>query len=81
MAKQVERSTDGLRAALFEELDNLRSGKTTAQKSSALARLAATIVSTSKLDIEYQRFAKGVDETELPASPTIPALRLSKKAA
>ena len=80
MAKQIERSTDGLRVALFEELDALRAGKTTAQKSSALARLAATIVSTTKLDIEYQRFAKGIDE-ELPATATIPALRLNKKAA
>jgi hypothetical protein len=81
MAKPIERSTDGLRAALFEELDALRSGKTTAQKSSALARLAATIVSTSKLDIDYQRFAKGLSDDKLPASPTVPPLSLGKKTA
>ena len=53
--KATDRSTNGLRHALFEELDALRGGKTTAQKASAMARLAAGILSASKLDIEYQR--------------------------
>lgn len=80
MAK-TERTTDGLRLALFEELDNLRSGKTTPQKASALARLASTIVLASKLDIEYQRFvASRDDDSSSAGSPRVPSLKLVKAA-
>lgn len=85
MAK-IERSTDGLRIALFEELDKLRSGTTTPQKASALARLAAGVVAATKLDLEYQRFAKSTveDDDAKHGSGTIahvPPLSLLKKAA
>ena len=81
MAK-IDRSTDGLRVALFEELDRLRNGQTTPQKASALARLAAGIVSATKLDLDYQRFAKATtddDQTEIGVAH-VPPLKLLKKA-
>lgn len=79
MAK-TERTTDGLRLALFEELDNLRIGKTTPQKASAMARLASTIVMASKLDIEYQRFVAACDDGPSTGSPRVPSLKLVKAA-
>lgn len=80
MAK-IDRTTDGLRSALFDELDMLRAGKTTPQNASALARLAATIVSASKLDIEYQRFvsARG-GSSEQSGNPRVPSLKLVRAA-
>ncbi len=79
MAK-TERTTDGLRLALFEELDNLRAGKTTPQKASAMARLASTIVMASKLDIEYQRFVSAGESQLTAGSPRVPSLKLVKAA-
>lgn len=77
--KNTEQNTTGLREALFEELDNLRGGKTTPQKASAMARIASTIVAATKLDLDYQRFVsstagagKGIQ------SPSVPSMRLGK---
>lgn len=77
----IERTTDGLRNALFEELDNLRAGKTTAQRASAVARLAAGIVSSTKLDLDYQRFAKSVETESGKKSASVPSLKLVSRAA
>lgn len=80
MAK-IDRSTDGLRAVLFEELEALRNGRTTPQKASAVARLAAGIVSSTKLDLEYQRFVKAVEGEDAPKIASVPPLKLIQKAA
>ncbi len=80
MAK-IERTTDGLRSALFEELDSLRSGKTTAQRASAIARLASGIVSATKIDLDYQRFAKSIETDGDKKSTSVPSLKLVSRAA
>lgn len=80
MAK-IDRSTDGLRSVLFEELESLRAGRTTPQKASAVARLAAGIVSSTKLDLEYQRFAKAVEGDDAPKIACVPSLKLIHRAA
>ena len=48
----VGRTSAGLRDALFEELDLLRAGKTTAQKANATAKLAGAITSTVQMEMD-----------------------------
>lgn len=49
------RSTRGLRDALFDEMDNLREGKTTPHIAAAMSKLAVQIINSVRLEIEYQR--------------------------
>ena len=51
----VERTSAGLRDALFDEWDLLRRGLSTPQKASAIARLAQAAVNSVKIEIEYQK--------------------------
>lgn len=47
------RTAAGLRDALFEELDNLRSGRSTPRQSTAVARVAAEIIKSVHMEIEF----------------------------
>lgn len=51
----VPRTTAGLRDALFDELEALRTGKSNPTKSNATAKLCSTVVETVRLDLEAQR--------------------------
>lgn len=51
------RTAHGLRDVLFDALDDLRSGKIDANKAGATARVAAQIVDSVKLQIEWTRAA------------------------
>lgn len=57
---KVERTSLGLRNALFDELDRLKAGETTAQKASATAKLAGQIINSVKIEIDYHRTVEGV---------------------
>lgn len=73
--KPIIRSSAGLRDALFDELDNLRSGKTNATAANATAKLAATIVATVEMEMEVHRVM-----SKLPAlenAPALPSLKLA----
>lgn len=54
----MERTTNGLRAVLFDELEALRNGKSTPHRAVAVAQLAAQIVRSARLDIEFQQHVK-----------------------
>ncbi len=49
----VSRSAQGLRDALFAELDELRSGNGNPTKAQAVAKLAAQIINITKTEIEF----------------------------
>lgn len=51
----VTRTSVGLRDALFDELDDLRSGKSTAQKASSVSRIAMAVINSVKMEIEHQK--------------------------
>lgn len=51
------RTSAGLRDALFDELDGLRSGTTNPAHANAVAKLAAQVVDTVKMELEVQRHA------------------------
>lgn len=58
----VERTSGGLRDALFDEIDALRRGDGDPQRAKAVAKLAQNILSTAKMEYD-------VHQKELPRAP------------
>jgi hypothetical protein len=52
---EVIRTSQGLRDALFDELDSLRGGKSNPQKASAVAKISMQIVNTVRLEIDHHK--------------------------
>lgn len=52
----VERSSAGLRNALFDQLDALRQGQTTPTMANATAKLIAEIINTVQLELNVAKF-------------------------
>lgn len=57
----TERTTKGMRDALFSEFDKLRNGETSPARANAVARTASEIISTVKLEMEYIRLQGNMD--------------------
>lgn len=53
---QIIRSTSGLRAALFEEMEALRSGESNAQRARSVAMMANSILQSVEVEIEYHKY-------------------------
>lgn len=53
---KIDRTSAGLAAAMFEELEALREGASTPQQARAKASVANTICQISRLEMEYARF-------------------------
>lgn len=53
--KPVVRTSAGLRDALFDELDALKSGETNPAKANATAKLAGGIIDTVKMEMDVQK--------------------------
>lgn len=53
-AKTV-RTSLGLRDTLFDEIDNLRNGKSNPAVAGAMAKLAVQIINTVNMEVNYQR--------------------------
>ncbi len=51
----VPKTAEGLRDALFDELNLLRRGGTTPQKARVTAQLAAQIIDSIRVQIQHQR--------------------------
>jgi hypothetical protein len=66
--KNIDRTSLGLRDALFDELEALRRGESTPQKASAISRLAMAAVNSVKIEIEYQKHV----QTTLKNAEAIP---------
>jgi hypothetical protein len=71
----VSRTSAGLRDAIFDEIDAIRNGESNPTRANAVAKLAAGIVDTVRMDIEFQKFAqatagktKAVETAQVPAS-------------
>jgi hypothetical protein len=56
MSKAIERTSRGIAAAMFEELELLRDGKSTPQQARAKASIANTICAVSRLEMDFARF-------------------------
>jgi hypothetical protein len=68
----TERTSDGLRTILFEELDGLRRGTITSTRANAVAKIAMTIVETVKMEIEVQRHANKERIDGAVTKPSLP---------
>lgn len=60
--KAVIRTSKGLRDALFDELEALRSGKSNPTQANAVAKLAGSVVETVKMEIEAQKFVAQLEK-------------------
>lgn len=54
----TERTSAGLRTALFDELDGLRKGTVNATRANAVAKLATTIVETVRMELDVAKYAE-----------------------
>lgn len=69
------RTSAGLRDALFDELDALRTGTSNPAKANAVAKLADQVVATVKMELDVQKHLLKVPASgkpaELPAPVTL----------
>lgn len=56
MKKKIARSTTGLMGVLFEEIENLISGKSNPQVANSKVALSKAIIGTKRLEIDSARF-------------------------
>lgn len=54
----ITRSTSGLRSALFEEMEALRSGASNAQRARSVAMMANSILQSVQVEIEYHKYVR-----------------------
>ena len=53
----INRSSAGLRDAIFDEIDAIRDGTGNPTRANAVAKLAATVVETVRMELEVQKYA------------------------
>jgi len=58
----VERTSGGLRSALFDEIDALRRGDSNPARARSLAMLANTALKSVEVEIEYQKYVSDVSK-------------------
>lgn len=74
----VERTSQGLRNALFDEMDALRAGLSNPNRAGALAKLAEKVIASVVMDIEYQKHIATTGPRQAPAVP-LPAIALGRQ--
>ncbi len=58
---KVERTSEGLRRILFDEIDALRAGKSSSTRANALSTLAGSVFESVRLELEVHKLqARGV---------------------
>ena len=74
MSKKIQRTSSGLREALFDELDALRAGTSDPTKVAAVANIARQIINSVRIDLDYHRLLRDVEEAKNfePLSRPIP---------
>lgn len=60
--KTNNRTTEGLRNILFEEIEELRGPDSNPQKSQAVANIAKQIINTAKVELDFARAAIKANE-------------------
>lgn len=59
--KPIPKTAEGLRDALFEEINALRAGKSTPQKARVIANLAAQVIDSMRVQIQHGRMMLEAD--------------------
>lgn len=73
----VERSSGGLRAALFDEIDALRRGESNAARARSVAMLANSVLQSVTAEIEYHKYVS--DATKMTTVQKLGMLELAPK--
>jgi hypothetical protein len=56
---EVKKTAEGLRDALFDEINLLRSNKTTPNRARAISQLARDVIDSLRVQIQHQRLLVG----------------------
>lgn len=67
----IQRTSAGLRDAIFDEIDALRAGTSNPTKANAVAKLASGVVDTVRMELEVQRHLKNVSPESLSRTQDI----------
>ena len=70
--KSVDKTSRGLAAAMFEELELLRKGESTPQQARAKASIANTICTISRLEMDFARFVSSARSDETNSMKALP---------
>lgn len=57
----IQRTSAGLRDAIFDEIDGIRTGQSNPTRANAIAKLATGIVETVRMEMEVQKHARAMD--------------------
>lgn len=69
------RTSSGLKDALFDELDNLRNGKSTPQHARAVSGLINNVIATTRLEMDY---ASSLTKHAIPPTRSnLPSVKLT----
>jgi hypothetical protein len=71
----IERSSGGLRAALFDEIDALRRGESNAARARSVAMLANSVLMSVSAEIEYHKYVS--DATKMDTAQKLGMLELA----
>jgi hypothetical protein len=63
-ATPIVRTSAGLRDAVFDEIDALRSGASNPTRANAVAKLATCVVETVRMEVEVQRHLRHMPKGE-----------------
>lgn len=66
---KVNRTSAGLRDAIFDELDAIRDGTSNPTRANAVAKLAGSIVETVRMEVEVQKHIRQTSQTKEVNSP------------
>lgn len=70
------RTSQGLRDMLFDEIDLLREGKSSAQRANAIGRLAAGVVDSVKMELDMAKYLNGRKAAPGPELLAMPGVTL-----
>lgn len=67
-----DRTANGLRTILFDEIKSLRAGESDTKQANAVAALAGQICETSKVELAYRREERKLSEGGTPKLAKLP---------
>lgn len=62
----VPRTAEGLRDALFDEINGIRAGTTTPQRARAVAQLAGQVIDSLRVQIQTERLLLAIKKKKKP---------------
>lgn len=68
LEKKYERTTEGLRDMLFDEVDLLRAGKIDSARARATANIARQIIESVRVQVQFQRVVNETNSFNLVES-------------